>query len=159
MLLLCCAHTALAQAEAAPVTPAPALIPPGVLSPLPGSESPGSDALLDNDTLQDSCATPLTDPPVEQQSSAQSCVRTLDEFWGCRSAENGTSWIVGDGNPFGDFTLKFDHDQLRGIKSGVGVRIAFHFLAGPAVTDMPARLFDFSTGTAVSVSTHRPSAE
>jgi hypothetical protein len=146
ILVLWCAPTALAQSAAAPSTATPELISPGVLSTPLDSESAANDALLGNDTPQDSCTTPLTDVPVEQQVSEKSCAQELDDFWGYRSAEHGASWIVGDGNQFGDFTLKSDHYQPRGITSGVGVGIAFHFLAGPEVTDMPARLFDFSIG-------------
>jgi hypothetical protein len=146
MLWLCCAHTALAQPAAAPPTTTPEVISPGLLNTPRDAQSAGSDGLLGEDPLQDGCATPLTDVPGAPPASEKTCVQALDDFWGYRTAENGVSWIVGDGNQFGDFTIESDHYQPRGVTSGVGVGFALHFLAGPEVTDMPPRLYDFSIG-------------
>jgi len=74
------------------------------------------------------------------------CANLLHEFWGYRYQMSTTSWIVGNGDQFGMVSLESDHYQSRGLNTGIGVGLKFHFLAGPARTDMPPRVFDFSVG-------------
>jgi hypothetical protein len=72
--------------------------------------------------------------------------KLLDGFWGYRRDCRGLSWIVGDGDQFGMFSLHSNHYVSSGIESGLGVGLQFHFLAGPERTDLPPRVFDFSIG-------------
>lgn len=66
--------------------------------------------------------------------------------FGYNLRQSNTSWLVGDGDDFGMFSLEslpsLSPGKGWGIVSGVG----FHFLGGPIQTDMPPRLFDFQIG-------------
>ena len=66
----------------------------------------------------------------------------LRDFWGYRYRCGSLDWIIG--NQFGMFSLKNNHYQNAGLESGIGVGLDFNFVSGPAETDMPPRLYDFS---------------
>jgi hypothetical protein len=68
----------------------------------------------------------------------------LSDFWGYRYDQSGIEWIVGGGDQFGMFSWDGGHYQRAGIESGLGVGLDFHWVSGPARTEMPPRLFDFS---------------
>ena len=86
-----------------------------------------------------------TDLPLEVEPSAEpSKPDPLDAFLGYRYEAGSLDWILGDGDRFGMFSIKGDHYVSPGVNSGIGVGLQFHFLSGPARTDMPPRVFDFS---------------
>jgi hypothetical protein len=66
--------------------------------------------------------------------------------FGYNLRQSNTSWLVGNGDDFGMFSLEslptLPQNRTWGIGSGMG----FHFLGGPIQTDMPPRLFDFQIG-------------
>jgi hypothetical protein len=71
---------------------------------------------------------------------------TLGSAFGYDTATGGFSWIVDHNDGFGWVSLEsfatLPSVLPRGLVTGFGV----HFLDGPIVPDMPARLFDFSIG-------------
>lgn len=70
-----------------------------------------------------------------------------DHFpFGYNLRQSGTTWLVGDGDDFGWFSLEAFPTLTRGANSGFVGSIGFHFLGGPIQTDMPPRLFDFQLG-------------
>ena len=82
---------------------------------------------------------PATEPATEPPKP-----KPLDAFLGYRYGLSPMEWIVGNGDQFGMFSLTTDHYQKSGVSHGFDVGYEFHFLSGPVVTDMPARLYDFS---------------
>jgi hypothetical protein len=68
----------------------------------------------------------------------------LRDFWGYRYNQGGIEWIIGNGDQFGMFSWDGGHYQQSGVESGLGVGMDFHWVSGPARTEMPPRLFDFS---------------
>jgi len=112
---------------------------------LPGPKFPFE---LTPDDAQPIVVEPLMiDPAANVDTIIQTpCANLLHDFWGYRHETSATSWIVGNGDQFGVFSLESDHYQARGLNKGIGVGLKFHFLAGPARTDMPPRVFDFSLG-------------
>ncbi len=70
----------------------------------------------------------------------------LSDFWGYRVNETWTSWIVGNGQQYGDFSFGTSPYVTAGVESGFRPGVGFHFLAGPDRTDMPPVLIDFSLG-------------
>lgn len=86
-----------------------------------------------------------TDPPVELEPATELSERKpLDAFLGYRYASSPMEWIIGTGDQFGMFSLTSDHYKQSGVHHGVNVGYQFHFLSGPIITDMPARVYDFS---------------
>jgi hypothetical protein len=143
MMSLCWLSAASAQDAAPTAPPAAEAIAPGLLDAPDAMQSSADDGpLTSGDSPSD--VTPLTLSPTDSPDADTRPSPGLTEFWGYRSSESELNWIVGDGNQFGDFLIKWDHYQPRGIASGLGVGLGFHFLGGPAVTDMPPRLYDFS---------------
>lgn len=133
------------QSETESSTETPELMAPGLPSPTPDSLSTDNGSLAEGDGSP-STLIPLTDVPATDNAVEQNSSRALGDFWGYRTAEYVTSWMAGDGNQFGDYSLGLDHYERSGITSGIGVGIELHFLAGPEVTDMPPRVFNFSLG-------------
>lgn len=70
----------------------------------------------------------------------------LNEFRGYRTGTNGSFWMVGHGDQFGDYAFWDDYYQPAGLESGFGLGWALHLLAGPDQTDMPPRLYNFQAG-------------
>ncbi len=70
----------------------------------------------------------------------------LDKFWGYRLNQSWVSWIVGNGQQYGDFSLVQNQYLDPGVRSGLCGGLAIHWLAGPDSTDMPPMLFDLQLG-------------
>ncbi|MHB8972112.1 MAG: hypothetical protein ACYC3X_06835 [Pirellulaceae bacterium] len=106
------------------------------------------DEMLPQDAQSPLIAEPLTEPPQAEPAAEELADddRALSDFWGYRSAQSVVSWMVGDGNQFGDFSFGSDYYQSSGVASGFGIGAEIHFLAGPEQTDMPPRLYNFSLG-------------
>jgi hypothetical protein len=66
--------------------------------------------------------------------------------FGYNLRQSSTSWLVGNGNDFGMFSLESFPTLPQNQTWGIGTGIGFHFLGGPIQTDMPPRLFDFQVG-------------
>lgn len=66
--------------------------------------------------------------------------------FGYNTRQSSTSWLVGNGDDFGMFSLESFPTLPQGNTWAVGTGIGFHFLGGPIQTDMPPRLFDFQIG-------------
>ena len=87
----------------------------------------------------------VTDAPISVDGSAEAPpLPSLRDFLGYRYSTSSLDWIPGGGDQFGMFSIVWDHYQKTGVNNGIGVGAGFHFLAGPAQTDMPPRVFDFS---------------
>jgi hypothetical protein len=92
-------------------------------------------------------AAPASEPPIDVDlSDPEPEIPPLDEFLGYRYEAGSVSWMVGNGDQFGMVSLESEHYVSRGVKTGLGVGLKFHFLGGPVKTDMPPRVFDFSLG-------------
>jgi hypothetical protein len=89
---------------------------------------------------------PMDATEVVDEVGEGPCFDTLHEFWGYRYSTSVTQWIVGDGDQFGMVSLGSDHYQSLGLHRGLSLGAKVHFLAGPATTDMPPRVFDLSAG-------------
>ena len=141
--LLLCANAATAAglaaegAGSAPVPPQESCFEPGTTQRAGPAESRTSDIQVQGEPAE---CEPLVNPAPGAASP------TLADFWGYRSRRHEMNWIVGDGDQFGDFSLRTNTYQPRGIHSGLDPGLEFHFLAGPERTDMPPRVFDFSIG-------------
>ncbi len=83
-------------------------------------------------------------PDVAEPACQTSHHLTLGEFWGYRISETWTSWIVGNGDQYGDVSFGVSPYVGAGVKSGFRPGLGVHFLAGPDRTDMPPVLLDFS---------------
>jgi hypothetical protein len=86
---------------------------------------------------------------TDEVVAGPSCVNaseSLDAFWGYRWIEGWTSWMIGDGDQFGMFSIGANHYRARGIEDGFNTTTRFNFLAGPERTDMPPRVYDFGIG-------------
>jgi hypothetical protein len=66
--------------------------------------------------------------------------------FGYKVRQSNTSWLVGNGDDFGMFSLESLTSLQQGKSWNIGTGIGFHFLGGPIQTDMPPRLFDFQIG-------------
>jgi hypothetical protein len=62
------------------------------------------------------------------------------------SPQSSLSWLVGDGDDFGAFSIETFPTLAPNESTGVVVGAGFHFLGGPIEPDMPPRLFDFQIG-------------
>ena len=71
---------------------------------------------------------------------------SLTDFRGYRVGETWCSWMVGNGDQFGDYSFGTDYYQHAGKRLWFGARLCMHFLAGPDRTDMPPRLYNFLGG-------------
>jgi hypothetical protein len=122
----------LQQSSAAPAT-AQAWSAPELVQPWPEDGPP---------LVGEATATDL--PAVEVPAVETPPGKPLEAFLGYRYHASSMDWIVGNGDQFGAFSLNCDHYQPAGVNSGLGTGMKFHFLGGPARTDMPPRVFDFS---------------
>lgn len=112
-----------------PATPAPTVPSPATPSPLIAGEAATDDV------------------PMELKPSLEAAKPIpLDGFLGYRYDSSSTDWMVGKNDQFGMLSLKWDHYEAAGVHSGLGAGVQVHFLDGPVVTDMPARLYDFTLG-------------
>jgi hypothetical protein len=122
------------QPEPAPLESLPPAVP---RSPLLSDVPPEGEIDLSREVLGPGVLTDLTecDP-----------ANTWPVPFGYNLRQSNTSWLVGNGDDFGMFSLEsrpaLPQRQVWGITSGIG----FHFLGGPIQSDMPPRLFDFQIG-------------
>jgi len=126
-------------ASFAPVPPTPACD-----APLGGEpmyyvqvvDEPSYDEWVSEELASDEASDePATDPPSPLP---------LGAFLGYRYNMSSIDWIFGDGDQFGMFSLIGQHYRAAGESTGVGAGVSIHFLDGPARSEMPPRLFDFS---------------
>ncbi len=130
------------------------LVASSALAQSPEEGSPEFQELPPVDDLQFTVAASFADDPADTTAADGSKEleplieiperKPLDAFLGYRYGASPMEWIVGSGDQFGMFSLTRDHYQIAGVDHGFNVGYQFHFLSGPIVTDMPARVYDFS---------------
>ena len=125
----------LAQTAGDPGNPLAPLVEPLPQATPPPSPGPAPGEALATDAPPNPEGSPETPPPA-----------SLRDFLGYRYSTSSLDWIPGGGDQFGMFSIAWDHYTRSGANHGLGVGMGFHFLGGPAETDMPPRLFDFSIG-------------
>ena len=76
---------------------------------------------------------PISDPPPI----------SFGHWLGYNATKSDTTWLVGNNDDFGIFSLESYPTLSVGDKSALVLGMGFHFLDGPVRTDMPPRLFDF----------------
>ena len=106
-----------------------------------GTEPEPLPSVLDENQAVDATTDPVIDLTIEPTTGPVHSAG-LRDFWGYRYRCGSLDWIIG--NQFGMFSLKNNHYQNAGLESGIGVGLDFNFVSGPAETDMPPRLYDFS---------------
>jgi len=136
-------QTGYAEAVSPDSSPQPAASPTGTGAEEPTAPSAESEAVpsvIDESQLDESQVVDLGTATVPEHVSG------LRDFWGYRYEQNSLDWIIGGGDQFGMFSFGGDHYQQAGVGSGLGIGMEFHFVSGPAQTEMPPRLYDFSLG-------------
>jgi hypothetical protein len=81
----------------------------------------------------------LPGPPASPSTPA-------GELFGYDTLRGQTTWLIGKNDRFGFVSLESIATLRPGENRGVVAGFSVHFLDGPIVTDMPARLFDFTIG-------------
>ena len=130
------------EVELSPVPPSPELFEPGEywVDPTPGSVTGGALQGPPSDGV-------INAPPIEILADAASPVPpAVSELFGYDTLRDQTTWLIAYNDRFGWVSFEslptLTLDKPYGVVGGFGV----HFLDGPIVTDMSARLFDFSIG-------------
>lgn len=70
----------------------------------------------------------------------------IDPILGYNTTASATTWLPGDDDQFGWVSLESLASLRYGSAGGLVGGMGFHFLDGPAQTEMPPRLFDFTIG-------------
>jgi hypothetical protein len=119
-------------------TPLESLPPPAARPPLIGDVPPEGEIELGRDgVLGPGVLTDLTKGEVVESPAFP---------FGYNLRQSNTSWLVGNGDDFGMFSLESLPALPQRQDWGIGTGIGFHFLGGPIQSDMPPRLFDFQIG-------------
>ena len=121
--------------------------------PSPSAPSLITDPVVDGPLALDSLPEPLPDsqplgdepPGTVLTEDDLTSLQTMVPF-GYRLRQNELSWLVGDGDQFGMFSLESFATLEPGKTSGLVTGTGFHFLNGPVRTDLPPRLLDFLIG-------------
>lgn len=113
------------------------ILPPAVPDlPVPDSELPAGAIDLRNPT-----------PSIASGPAEDDLLDPAAFFpFGYNVRQSNTSWLVGNGDDFGMFSLESLPALPQQQSWGIGSGMSFHFLGGPIQTDMPPRLFDFQIG-------------
>ena len=67
---------------------------------------------------------------------------TFGDWFGYNSPQSDTTWLVGNGDDLGMFSLENYPNLKLGKSSSFSLGTGFHFVNGPIATDLPPRLFD-----------------
>lgn len=65
------------------------------------------------------------------------------DWLGYNAAESDTTWLTGNGDRLGMFSLESYPTLELDSDSAITIGTGFHFVNGPIFTDLPPRLFDF----------------
>lgn len=106
-----------------------------------------------SDSEQRETTTAAESPPAQGDANADGIINFCDEpppsySFGYNRVRGATTWLPGDEDRVGWFS----YESLGGAKIGDSPSLVtgfgIHLLDGPAQTDMPPRLYDFSIGAA-----------
>jgi hypothetical protein len=130
-----------------PQSPLPPLPPPVAGETLVTDVPPNVPASAATSPITVTPGNPANGVPLKLDGSGKiPPVASLGDFVGYRYESGSLSWIPGNGNQFGMFSIESEHYQPAGINNGLGIGMGFHFLSGPVQTDMPPIVYDFSVG-------------